>query len=143
MKDIYEVSKLIREHKINYDTIEVVLHSYNVLAKEYGLIDEKNKEMECYSKKEIIMEYLLDPVEIHVIKGKKYLVYEGLNRRFHEPFDSLSPKEVELYSQILQTRRLNKVEYTGDRIHGRLSKEQCDDFYEMVIENDFLFEPLN
>lgn len=143
MKGIYEIERLIISHKIDFDTIEVVLHSYNILAKEYRSNNDREKEMECYSKKEIIMEYLLNPVEIHIIKEKKYLVYEGLNHRFHEPFDSLTKKERELYSQILATKILYKTEYSGERIHGNLSKETCDEFYYMVIENNFVFDPLN
>lgn len=143
MKKLNEVERLITSHKVDFDTIEIVLHSYNLLAKEFKSKQDTKKEMECYSKKEIIMEYLLNPIEIHVIREKKYLVYEGLNHRFHEPFESLTKKEKELYNQILPARYLKKVEYSGERIHGRLSKEKCDEFYYMIIDNDFIFDPLN
>lgn len=143
MKDLYKVREGIKKHKIDFDTIEIVLHSYHILANEYKLNNEEKKELECYSKKEIIMEYLLTPTEIHIIKGNKYLVYEGLNHKFHEPFTSLSEEEQKLYGQILPIVKLNKWNYSGNRIKGRLDKEQCDEFYNMIIENDFIFEMLS
>lgn len=143
MRDLYQVGELIKNHKIDFDTIEIVLHSYHILANEYKINNELKKELECYSKKEIIMEYLLTPTEIHIINGEKFLVFEGLNHKFHEPFTSLSEKERKLYSQILPIINVRRLNYSGNRIHGRLNKEQCDEFYNMIIENNFTLEMLN
>lgn len=143
MKDVFKIEEMVIKHTLDFEVVELVLHSYNVLAKKFHSENDLSKEFECYNKKEIIMEYLLDPVEIHIINNEKYLVFEGIEHRFHEPFKSLTTKEMELYEKMLPIKTISKREYTGRRIRGSLSKEMCDEFYNMVIENDFTFKPLN
>lgn len=143
MKGVFRIENRIKRHRIDMETIEMVIHSYNLIANESKGLDRRDLVTECYNKKEILLEYLLDPIEIHIIKGNKYLCYEGREHRFHEPFEALSDKEKQFYDAILPVRYLNHTSYSGNRIKGRLPKEYCDEFYNMVIENDFVFEPLN
>lgn len=132
----------IEKGEFNYEIIEIVVHSLNVYAHKYKVEKNYGKERACYEKKEFILESLLEPVEIHKIKDKKYLVFKGENHRYHEPFDSFPFEDRIFFEENLETKRLNKFPYDGRRITGTISEEICDKFYEILRKKQYNFAPL-
>lgn len=142
MNEIKGYINSIENGKINYEIIELVIHSLNIYAHKYKAEKNHMKERECYEKKEYILESLLEPVEIHQIKGKNYLVFKGEDHRYHEPFESLIDEDKIYFQENLTTKRLNKFPYDGKRVTGALSEELCNKFYNLLVNNHYSFAPL-
>lgn len=142
MNEIDAYIRAIEEGKFNYELIEMIIHSLNVHAHRYKKEKNHSKERACYEKKEFIMESLLEPIEIHTIRGKKYLVFKGENHRYHEPFDSFEGEDRVFFEENLVTKRLNKFPYDGKRVIGTLTEEICDRFYEVMRNKQYNFAPL-
>lgn len=132
----------IDKGEFSYEIIETVVHSLNVHAHRYK--NDKNYELEraCYEKKEFIMESLLEPVEVHRIRDKNYLVFKGEKHRYHEPFDSFEVEDRVFFEENLKTKTLNKFPYDGKRVVGILSLEVCDKFYSLLVKKQYNFAPL-
>jgi hypothetical protein len=88
------------------------------------------------------MESLLEPIEIHRIKEKKYLVFKGENHRYHEPFDSFEMDDIIFFQENLETKRLTKFPFDGKRVVGTLPEELCDKFYDILTKKQYNFAPL-
>lgn len=142
MRELKNYINAIENNQIDYDIIEMVVHSLNVYAHKYKKENNFLKERECYEKKEYILKSLLEPIEIHQINGNNYLVFKGENHKYHEPFDSLLENDKVYFSENLETKRLTKFPFDGKRMVGVLEEKHCDKFYSLLINNHYNFAPL-
>ncbi len=142
MRELKNYINSIENNQIDYDVIEMVVHSLNVYAHRYKKENNFLKERECYEKKEYILKSLLEPIEIHQINGNNYLVFKGENHKYHEPFDSLLENDKIYFSENLETKRLNKFPFDGKRMIGVLEEKYCDKFYSLLANNHYNFAPL-
>ncbi len=142
MNNMENYIKEIESGQFNYELIEMVIHSLNVHAHKYKKEKKHNRERACYEKKEFIMESLLEPIEIHRIKEKKYLVFKGENHRYHEPFESFEMEDIIFFQENLETKRLTKFPFDGKRVVGTLPEELCDKFYDILTKKQYNFAPL-
>lgn len=142
MNDIKKYINAIDNRQINYEIIEMVVHSLNVYAHRYKKNNDFLKERECYEKKEFILEALLEPIEIHQINGNNYLVFKGENNNYHKPLNSFIDEDKIYFRENLETKKLTKFPFDGKRMVGILEEEYCNKFYKLLLDNHYNFAPL-
>lgn len=142
MNEFESYIRAIEKGEFNYEVIEMVIHSLNVHAHRYKKEKNYGKERACYEKKEFILESLLEPIEIHSIRDKNYLVFRGESHRYHEPFESFEPEDRVFFEENLETKRLTKFPYDGKRVTGTISEDLCDVFYSLLRKKQYNFAPL-
>jgi hypothetical protein len=132
---------MIHHHEFDYDTVELVLHSLNRIANDYLRQNDEERAMKYFKEKEFILESLLDPVEIHVIEGKKYIAYEGGKHKYHEPFGHFSEENRKKFIEKLPVKEMDDFPLEGPKIKGYLTEKVCNEFYNMVKKDKFRFIP--
>ncbi len=135
------IEHMIHHNEFDYETVELVLHSLNKIANDYLRKNDRDSASKFFKEKEFILESLFDPVEIHVVNGKKYISYEGEKHKYHEPFDHFSEVERVSFIKELPTKDLKEFPMEGPKIKGYLNEKICEEFYKMIKNDKFRFIP--
>jgi len=142
MKECREYSEyLIAKKQFDFETLEMVLHSINIIANKHKRVGDYKGETKFFYEKEYIMKKLLDPVYIEEVDDRAFIIYDALKHRYRIPMESFSLEEAyEMYEE-LPIRSHRKLNTCGEKIEGYLEEECVNTFYEMIKDGDYTFLP--
>ena len=142
MKVCKEYSEyLIANRQFDFETLEMVLHSLNIVANNHKRTGDYEGEVKYFNEKEYIMRKLLDPVYIEEVRDRAFVIYDALKHRYRIPMESFSLEDAyELYEE-LPVKSHRKLHTCGEKIEGCLEEACIDSFYEMIKSDDYTFLP--
>ncbi len=140
MKDLLKYSKnLISRKEFDFETLEMVLHSLNIIANKHKKNGDYNGERKFFFEKEFIMKKLLDPIYVEEIGDHAYIIYDAYKHRYRIPLEEFSLEEaIELYKDLPVVKH-TKFHKCGEKIKGCLDEREIEEFYNMVRTNNYTF----
>lgn len=137
-----EYSKfLISKKEFDFEALEMVLHSINIIANNHKRVGDYKGEMKYFYEKEYIMKKLLDPVYIEEVGERAFVIYDADKHRYRIPMESFSLEEAYDFYEELPVVEHKKLHRCGEKIDGCLEEEYLEDFYEMIKNGDYSFFP--
>jgi len=132
---------LISKRQFDFETLEMVLHSINIVANNHKKIGDYDGEMRYFNEKEYIMQKLLDPVYIEEVGDRAFVIYDAWKHRYRIPMESFPLEEAYDFYEELPVRSHEKLHICGEKIEGCLEETSIDSFYEMIKSGDYFFLP--
>ncbi|GLI56219.1 hypothetical protein PM10SUCC1_17330 [Propionigenium maris DSM 9537] len=132
---------LISKRQFDFETLEMVLHSINIVANNHKRQGDYEGEMKYFNEKEYIMQKLLNPVYIEEVGERAFVIYDALKHRYRIPMESFTLEEAYDFYEELPVRTHEKLNMCGEKIEGCLEEESIDNFYKMIKSGDYFFLP--
>lgn len=142
MKEFKKYSECrIAKGQFDFDTLEMVLHSINIVANNHKRSGDYKGEAKYFSEKEFIMKKLLDPVYIEEVGERAFVIYDALKHRYRIPMESFSLEAAYNFYEELPIVSNEKLHTCGEKIEGYLNEECIDNFFNMIKSGNYDFLP--
>ena len=142
MKECKKYSEYrIAKGQFDFDTLEMVLHSINIVANNYKRAGDYEGSAKFFLEKEFIMQKLLDPVYIEEVEERAFVIYDAEKHRYRIPMESFSLEKAYNFYEELPIVSNKKLHTCGDKIEGCLEEDCIDSFFNMIKNGDYDFLP--